>query len=145
MADVKRVSPSSFGSFHRKSSQIKMPLLPLTGTRTEIHSAVPPCLPENPTAQHGANTPSALNAGNTSVDTKVTLFPLPSAAHLLLRFSLRSQPYETLCGCAAQFYFRLNGLYMCNYLTIHLSVCQALFSAPCGNSCHFCSCVIKWL
>ena len=32
-----------------------------------------------------------VNAGNASEDTKVALFPLPSAAHLLLRFSLRSQ------------------------------------------------------
>ena len=34
------------------------------------------------------------NAGNASADTRVSPFPLPSAAHLLLRFSLRSQPPE---------------------------------------------------
>ena len=41
--------------------------------------------------QSGANTPAAFNAGNTSSDNPVTRFPVPSAAHLLLRFSLRSQ------------------------------------------------------
>ena len=43
---------------------------------------------------HGANTPSAFNAGNTSADTPVTRFPVPSAAHLLPRFSLRFQHPE---------------------------------------------------
>ena len=40
-----------------------------------------------PAAHHGANTPSAHNAGNASADTRDSPFPLPSAAHLLLRFS----------------------------------------------------------
>ena len=44
--------------------------------------------------QSGANTPAALNAGITSADTLEFHFPVPSAAHLLLRFSLRSQPPE---------------------------------------------------
>ena len=74
---------------------------------------------------NSANTPSALNAGNTSADTKgCSLFPLPSAAHLLPRFSLRSQLCETLCGCAVQFYFRFFGLPMVtlfNYKTVRLS------------------------
>ena len=43
------------------------------------------------------------NAGNASEDTLVTHFPLPSAAHLLPRFSLPSQLWETLCGCACSF------------------------------------------
>ena len=46
--------------------------------------------------QHAA----ALNAGNTSENTWKTPFPLPSAAHLMPRFSLCSQLCRTLCGCA---------------------------------------------
>ena len=69
MAGIKFVSPSAFGSFHKKPPNKKAPAPP-KGTRTEIHSAVPPCLPEDPTAQHGANTPSAFNAGITSADTR---------------------------------------------------------------------------
>ena len=75
------------------------------GTRTEktilrYHLACRKIRPPH----HGANTPSALNAGNASVDTQGgSLFPLPSAAHLLLRFSLRSQLCGTLCGCAGSF------------------------------------------
>ena len=34
---------------------------------------------------------------------RTLLFPLPSAAHLLLRFSLPSQLWGTLCGCACSF------------------------------------------
>ena len=44
-----------------------------------------------------------VNAGNASEDTLEPHFPLPSAAHLLPRFSLRSQLCETLCGCACSF------------------------------------------
>ena len=43
------------------------------------------------------------NAGTASEDTLDTHFPLPSAAHLLPRSSLRSQLCETLCGCACSF------------------------------------------
>ena len=66
-------------------------------------SAVPPCLPVFrplcPVPTHRL----PCNAGNASKDTWVSLFPLPSAAHLLPRFSLRSQLCETLCGCACSF------------------------------------------
>ena len=144
MVWVSSVPPSAFSTFHGKTSKIKMPLLPLTGTRTEMNSAVPPCLPDDPATLHGANTPSALNAGMTSADTRKNLpFPLPSAAHLLLRFSLRSQLCETLCGCAAQFYFRLNGFNIWDYLTIYLSVCQELFSTGDGNGCNNCPNVLE--
>ena len=45
-----------------------------------------------------------VNAGNASEDTEGTSsFSLPSAAHLLLRFSLPSQLWGTLCGCACSF------------------------------------------
>ena len=100
--------------------------VPTTGTRTEntflrYHLV---CRILRPLC-NSANTPSALNAGNTSADTKgCSLFPLPSAAHLLPRFSLRSQLCETLCGCAVQFYFRFKGLYMVslfNYTSVRLS------------------------
>ena len=87
------------------------------------NSAVPPCLPE---IRPLCTVPShrlPVNAGNASEDTEANLFPLPSAAHLLLRFSRRSQPEETLnkssaintcrlvyrflgdtlCGCAGNF------------------------------------------
>ena len=43
------------------------------------------------------------NAGIASEDTKLSPFSLPSAAHFLPRFSLRSQLCETLCGCACSF------------------------------------------
>ena len=44
-----------------------------------------------------------VNAGNASKDTWVSPFPSPWAAHLPVRFSLRSQLCGTLCGCAADF------------------------------------------
>ena len=82
-----------------------------------------------------ANTPSALNAGNTSADTQVFLFPVPSAAHLLLRFSLRSQPPELSVDALAVLlplrWFPMNLL----HLTIYLSVCQELFFAGGGMGC----------
>lgn len=43
------------------------------------------------------------NAGIASEDTWEHPFSLPSAAHLLLRFSPRSQLCGTLCGCAGSF------------------------------------------
>ena len=75
------------------------------GTRTEnTFSAVPPCLPVKPTAQPTPTRRVPNNAGNASEDTKKSFpFPLPSAAHLLLRFSLPSQLWGTLCGCAGSF------------------------------------------
>lgn len=75
------------------------------GTRTEnTISAVPPCLPVKPTAQPAQTRRVPGNAGNASEDTKKSFpFPLPSAAHLLLRFSLPSQLWGTLCGCAGNF------------------------------------------
>ena len=90
------------------------------GTRTEnTVSAVPPCLPVKPTALSALTRRVPSNAGNASEDTQEHfLFPLPSAAHLLLRFSLPSQPWETLCGCACSFtsaskvcFIRLKSLY----------------------------------
>jgi len=45
-----------------------------------------------------------VNAGIASEDTLDEIhFPLPSAAHLLNRFSLCSQLCRTLCGCASSF------------------------------------------
>ena len=54
--------------------------------------------------QNGANTPSALNAGNTSADTlDRSISPCPRRPIVLNRFSLRSQLCRTLCGCAFSF------------------------------------------
>ena len=73
-------------------------------TRTEkTISAVPPCLPEIRPLCTAPTRRLPVNAGNASEDTLVTHFPLPSAAHLLPRFSLPSQLWETLCGCACSF------------------------------------------
>ena len=85
------VSPSAFGSFHKFSSQIKNALIPHGEQGQKIHSCGTTLFAGAPATLHGANTPSALNAGNTSSDTWVSLFPVPSAAHLLLRFSPHSQ------------------------------------------------------
>ena len=119
------MSPSPFGSFHKLPPNKKCPCSPIGNKDRKYISAVPPCLPETRPLCNGANTPSAFNAGNTSADTQGrSLFPLPSAAHLLLRFSLRSQLCETLCGCAAQLYFRFYGLLMVtlfNYTFVRLS------------------------
>ena len=82
----------------------KCPCSPKGNKDRKNISAVPPCLPEirplTPMPTHRL----PRNAGNASKDTRGTPpFPLPSAAHLLPRFSLRSQLCETLCGCACSF------------------------------------------
>ena len=88
-------------------------------------SAVPPCLPVTRPLCNGANTPSARNAGNASADTQGML-PFPSAlggpfaAPLFAPLSAAG----TLCGCAAQFYFRFLGLdivTLFNYSFVRLS------------------------
>ena len=95
MAGVLQASPSPLGSFHKKPPNKKCPCSPMGNKDRKYISAVPPCLPVTRPLCNGANTPSARNAGNASVDTQgYSPFPLPSAAHLLLRFSLRSQPPE---------------------------------------------------
>ena len=66
-------------------------LIPPWGTRTEDTFCGTTLFAEKRPPHSGANTPAAFNAGNTSADTPVSPFPVPSAAHLLLRFSLRSQ------------------------------------------------------
>ena len=108
------------------------------GTRTEnTFSAVPPCLPVKPTAHPAPTRRVPSNAGNASEDTKKSFpFPLPSAAHLLLRFSLPSQLWGTLCGCACSFtsasvvcFIRLKSLYT---IRSHLS---STFFAACGQMC----------
>ena len=88
-------------------------------------SAVPPCLPEirplTPVPTHRL----PRNAGNASKDTRGdSPFPLPSAAHLLPRFSLRSQLCETLCGCACSFTSASKVFYwfvLLNYTSVRLS------------------------
>ena len=82
----------------------KCPCSPKGNKDRKNISAVPPCLPVFrplcPVPTHRL----PRNAGNASKDTRgASPFPLPSAAHLLLRFSLRSQLCETLCGCACSF------------------------------------------
>ena len=97
-------SPSTFGSFHKVFLPIKNAPAPTIGTRTErtflrYHLACRKIRPLIPVPTHRL----PHNAGNASKDTQVSPFPLPSAAHLLPRFSLRSQLCETLCGCACNF------------------------------------------
>ena len=92
--------------------------------------AVPPCLPEIRPLCTAPTRRLPVNAGNASEDTLVTHFPLPSAAHLLPRFSLCSQLCRTLCGCALQLYFRFVGFDLCYALyTSFVYVCQELFFA----------------
>ena len=109
-----------------KNLPIKNAPAPPWGTRTEntflrYHLV---CRKIRPLC-NGANTPSALNAGMTSVDTGgVNPFPSalggPFAAPLFAPLSAAG----TLCGCAAQFYFRFLGLdivTLFNYSFVRLS------------------------
>lgn len=121
------------GAYMRRFSfpcKIKSPCSP-KGTRTEkTISAVPPCLPEIRPLCTAPTRRLPVNAGNASEDTLVTHFPLPSAAHLLPRFSLCSQLCRTLCGCALQLYFRFVGFNLCYAIyTSFVYVCQELFFA----------------
>ena len=87
----------------RKNKKVLAP--PIGGTRTELtNSAVPPCLPfaKRPLCTVPTHR-LPHNAGIASEDTWEHPFSLPSAAHLLLRFSPRSQLCGTLCGCAGSF------------------------------------------
>ena len=108
------------------------------GTRTEnTFSAVPPCLPVKPTAQPTPTRRVPNNAGNASEDTKKSFpFPLPSAAHLLLRFSLPSQLWGTLCGCAGSFTSASKVCFIClkclYTIRSHLS---STFFTVCGQMC----------
>ena len=133
-------SPSSAWSVHRYFSFLKVikgnkkVLVPLReqGQKKQF-SAVPPCLPEIRPLCTAPTRRLPVNAGNASEDTLVTHFPLPSAAHLLPRFSLCSQLCRTLCGCALQLYFRFVGFDLCYALyTPFVYVCQELFFAERG-------------
>ena len=100
-------SPSKFRNVFHTILFLQMKkvlVLPWENKDRKSISAVPPCLPKkfghlSPVPTHRL----PVNAGKASEDTKVAPFPLPSAAHLLPRFSLRSQLCETLCGCACSF------------------------------------------
>ena len=133
-------SPSSAWSVHRYFSFLKVikgnkkVLVPLReqGQKKQF-SAVPPCLPEIRPLCTAPTRRLPVNAGNASEDTLVTHFPLPSAAHLLPRFSLCSQLCRTLCGCALQLYFRFVGFNLCYAIyTSFVYVCQELFFAERG-------------
>ena len=127
------VSPSPFGSFHKNSSKIKNAPVPATGTRTEnTISAVPPCLPEFPATS--ATVPThrlPLTQALCQQILRVSPFPSalggPFAAPLFAPLSASG----TLCGCAAQFYFRLNGFLIVtlfNYTIVRLS--RTFFREP---------------
>ena len=127
-----------------KNLPIKNAPAPPWGTRTEntflrYHLV---CRKIRPLC-NGANTPSALNAGNTSADTRVSPFPLPSAAHLLLRFSLRSQLPELSVDALRSFTSASLVWILLPYLTTVLSVCQELFSAGGGNGCQPLICMLE--
>ena len=101
-------SPPSFAGilFHNQCSlsNKNVPVLPKrrTGTEKTFLRYHPDCRkirPLSPVPTHRL----PVNAGNASEDTRVSPFPLPSAAHLPDRFSLRSQLCGTLCGCASGF------------------------------------------
>ena len=122
----------------------KCPCSPTGNKDRKYISAVPPCLPVSRPLCNGANTPFTLNAGITSADTGGrTLFPLPSAAHLLLRFSLRSQLPELSVDALRSFTSASLVCLLLPYLTTQLSVCQELFSATGGNGCHHSGCVVR--
>ena len=66
-----------------------------------------------------------VNAGNASEDTQGKApFPLPSAAHLLPRFSLRSQPPELSVDAHLQLYSRICGFI--NMLCFLYTICVHL-------------------
>ena len=108
---------------------IKKPLFPLGGTRTEkqflrYHLV---CRKSDRSArrQHAV---CPLTLAMRQKILRSTHFPLPSAAHLLPRFSLCSQLCRTLCGCALQLYFRFVGFNLCYAIyTSFVYVCQELF------------------
>ena len=79
-----------------------------------------------------------VNAGNASEDTKgSTLFPLPSAAHLLPRFSLRSQLPE-LSVDALNSFTPASMVSISGYAlyTTEVYVCQELFCV-CGGQAQY--------
>ena len=126
MMAVSSGSPSPFGSFHMVPSQIKKPLLPQWEQGQKINSAVPPCLPGRPDrsfrCQHIG---CPITQATRQKILRRNPFPLPSAAHLLPRFSLRSQLCETLCGCACNF-TSASKVYsyqfvLLNYISVRLS------------------------
>ena len=62
------------------------------------------------------------------------LFPLPSAAHLLPRFSLRSQHPELSVDALMQLYSRIYGFNIgYDFYTPIVCVCQELFCAGGGQ------------
>ena len=74
-----------------------------------------------------------------------TPFPLPSAAHLLPRFSLRSQLPELSVDALTVLLPRLwfGAISGYSHLIMHLSVCQELFSARDGMGCETPGAVIR--
>ena len=128
--------PRQFLSHNHTPFGNKKVLVPLGGTRTERQiSAVPPCLPSIgrplcPVPTHRL----PVNAGNASEDTLgFAHFPLPSAAHLLSRFSPCSQLCRTLCGCAYSF-TSASLVCLLNSLYDILCVCQVHFSFMGGKT-----------
>ena len=74
------------------------------------------------------------NAGIASEDTRLTPFPLPSAAHLPVRLPPCSQLCRTLCGCASDFTSASTvSKLTCGHYTPPPSICQALFFTTGGR------------
>ena len=84
--------------------QIKKPLFPCGNKDRKYISAVPPCLPDrSDRSVRCQHTGCPLTLAMRQKILRRIPFPLPSAAHLLLRFSRYSQLCNTLCGCAGSF------------------------------------------
>ena len=83
--------------------KIKKPSFPQRGTRAGNSPAVPPCLPEHPAASRQCQHTVCPVTGANRQRILSMPFSVPSAAHLLPRFSLRSQQSGALCGCACSF------------------------------------------
>ena len=118
-------SPSPLGSFHKKPSQIKMPLLPHREQGQKIHLCGTTLFAGK--SGHSVTVPTHRLPLTQAIRQQILrLSPFPSAlggpfaAPLFAPLSAAG----TLCGCAAQFYFRFHGLLMVtlfNYRFVCLS------------------------
>ena len=125
MAGVLQASPSPLGSFHKKPPNKKCPCSPMGNKDRKYISAVPPCLPEIPTTlatvpTHRLPLTQAIRQQILGENPFPSALGGPFAAPLFAPLSAAG----TLCGCAAQFYFRFLGFYIVtlfNYTIVFLS------------------------
>ena len=113
MAGVLQASPSPLGSFHKKPPNKKCPCSPMGNKDRKYISAVPPCLPENPTAlQRCQHTVCPLTlALRQKILWDNPFHPALSGPFAKSLFALLSALQNSL-WMRFPFYFRLNGF--CN-------------------------------